>query len=103
MQPKDWLRDDTKNVLRDQFAGQVLAALLARGYRGVFGQDLGDPGELAELSYKYADAMLVAREKRDYIVKLDHGAADKFGQHPVPGVNRHFNWQQSDCSELPSE
>lgn len=65
MQPKDWLRDDTKIVLRDQFACQALAALIMKG-DNTFHEFATDHEALASVAYQYADAMLKAREKRDY-------------------------------------
>lgn len=64
MQPKDWLRDDTKIVLRDQFACQALAALIIKG--DSLHRYSAEHAELAAVAYMYADAMLAAREKRNY-------------------------------------
>ena len=43
--------------LRDWFAGQALAGILSRPYRG------GTPREFAEDAYEQADAMLAARNE----------------------------------------
>ena len=48
--------------LRDWFAGQALAGMLAQGTEGTFSKDLGVT-RAAAYAYEYADAMLKARSR----------------------------------------
>jgi hypothetical protein len=46
--------------LRDHFAGLAMQAMIAADVREVYAN-----GDVAEIAYKQADAMLAEREKRD--------------------------------------
>ena len=51
-------------LLRDWFAGQALAGILARPAGGTQFDPLLDTDEAAELAYEYADLMLAARSAK---------------------------------------
>lgn len=50
-------------TLRDKFAGQALAGILAGGFAGTIPHDdVNGGGDAAFFAYQYADAMLAARK-----------------------------------------
>ena len=50
-------------TLRDRFAGQALAGILAGGFAGTIPHDdVNGGGDAAFFAYQYADAMLAARK-----------------------------------------
>jgi len=56
---------ETGMTLRDYFAGQALVGLILRGLSV---QDMpANKKEYAEISYKFADAMLAEREKNETV------------------------------------
>lgn len=57
----DWLDDMIREALRDKFAGQALAGILAGGFADTVPHDDVDR-DAAFFAYKYANDMLAARK-----------------------------------------
>jgi hypothetical protein len=63
--PSDYFPDASGMSLRDWFAGMALQGLVSSAGAGIFTAGEVPRYEIASYSYKYADAMIAAREAKE--------------------------------------